>query len=70
VQFGALLGGAVITEVVYAYPGIGRLLVGSISSRDFPVVQGAALAIAFLYILVNTLTDLSYYVLDPRLKRA
>jgi len=69
VQFGALLGGAVITEVVYAYPGIGRLLVNSISGRDFPVVQGAALAIAFLYILVNTLTDLSYYVLDPRLKR-
>lgn len=68
-QFGALLGGAVVTEVVFAYPGIGRLLVGSINSRDFPVIQGAALTVAFLYILVNTVTDLSYYVLDPRLKR-
>jgi peptide/nickel transport system permease protein len=70
VQFGALLGGAVVTEVVYAYPGVGRLLVNAIAQRDFPVVQGASLAVAFLYILVNALTDLSYLVLDPRLRRA
>jgi peptide/nickel transport system permease protein len=68
-QFGALLGGAVITEVVFAYPGVGRLMVNAIFQRDYPVVQGAALAIAFLYVLVNTATDISYLYLDPRLRR-
>lgn len=69
-QFGALLGGAVISEVVFAYPGIGRMMVNAIFQRDYPVVQGAALVIAFLYILVNTLTDISYVYLDPRLRRS
>jgi peptide/nickel transport system permease protein len=69
-QFGALLGGAVISEVVFSYPGVGRLMVNAIFQRDYPVVQGAALVIAFLYILVNTLTDISYFYLDPRLRRA
>lgn len=70
IQFGSLLGGAVVTEVVFAYPGVGRLLVDAISQRDYPIVQGAALAVAFLYILVNTITDISYQFLDPRLRRA
>ena len=69
-QFGALLGGAVISEVVFAYPGIGRMMVNAIFQRDYPVVQGAALVIAFMYILVNTLTDISYVYLDPRLRRS
>lgn len=69
-QFGALLGGAVISEVVFSYPGVGRLMVDAIFQRDYPVVQGAALVIAFLYILVNTLTDISYAYLDPRMRRA
>ena len=69
IQFGALLGGAVVTEVVFAYPGVGRLLVDAISQRDYPIVQGAALAVAFLYILVNTLTDISYQFLDPRMRQ-
>jgi len=69
-QFGALLGGAVISEVVFAYPGVGRLMVNAIFQRDYPVVQGAALVIAFLYVLVNTLTDISYAYIDPRLRRS
>jgi peptide/nickel transport system permease protein len=69
-QFGALLGGAVISEVVFAYPGVGRMMVDAIFQRDYPVVQGAALVIAFLYVLVNTLTDISYLYLDPRLRRS
>jgi peptide/nickel transport system permease protein len=69
-QFGALLGGAVISEVVFSYPGVGRLMVNAIFQRDYPVVQGAALVIAFMYILVNMLTDISYLYVDPRLRRA
>lgn len=68
-QFGSLLGGAVVTEVVFTYPGVGQLLVETISRRDYPVVQGAALVVAALYVLVNVLTDASYSVLDPRLRR-
>lgn len=68
-QFGALLGGAVITEVVFSYPGVGQMMVDAIIKRDYPVVQGGALTIAVLYILVNTLTDISYLYLDPRLRR-
>lgn len=67
-QFGALLGGAVISEVVFSYPGVGRLLVNAIFQRDYPVVQGAALVVAFLYVVVNTATDISYSYLDPRLR--
>ena len=69
-QFGALLGGAVISEVVFAYPGIGRLMVDAIFQRDYPVVEGAALLIAFLYICVNLVTDIAYLVIDPRMRRA
>ena len=68
-QFGSLLGGALITEVVFSYPGIGDLLVNAVLERDYPVVQGAALAIAALYTLVNVGVDLLYLVLDPRLRK-
>ncbi|WP_375425017.1 ABC transporter permease [uncultured Friedmanniella sp.] len=68
-QVGALLGGAVVTEAVFSYPGIGRLMVSTIASRDYPVVQGAALVIALAYVVINVLTDASYALLDPRLRR-
>lgn len=67
-QFGALLGGAVITETVFAWPGIGSLLVEAIQRRDYPVVQGTVLVISLTYVLINTLTDLAYRWLDPRIR--
>jgi peptide/nickel transport system permease protein len=67
-QLGALLGGAVITETVFSWPGVGLLLVDSIQSRDYPVVQGCVLVIAIIYVFVNLLTDLSYSVIDPRVR--
>jgi ABC-type dipeptide/oligopeptide/nickel transport system permease component len=67
-QFGAVLTGAVITETVFAWPGIGRLLIQSIGFRDYPLVQGCILLIAFTYVGVNLLTDLIYGVLDPRIR--
>ena len=65
-QFGAVLTGAVITETIFAWPGIGRLLIQSIGFRDYPMVQGCILLIAVTYVTVNLLTDLMYGVLDPR----
>jgi peptide/nickel transport system permease protein len=67
-QFGAVLTGAVITETIFAWPGIGRLLIQSIGFRDYPLVQGAILFIAVTYVGVNLLTDLLYGVLDPRIR--
>jgi peptide/nickel transport system permease protein len=66
-QLGYLLGGAVVTETVFAWPGIGRLIVQSILARDFPVVQAAVLILAITFVLLNLLTDLFYRVLDPRI---
>lgn len=66
-QLGALLGGAVVTETVFNWPGLGQLLVESIQRRDYPVVQGAVLLIALTYIGVNTVIDLLYTRLDPRI---
>jgi peptide/nickel transport system permease protein len=63
-----LLGGAVVTEVVFTIPGIGNLLVQSISRRDFPVVTGAVMFIALVYVVVNLLIDLVYSALDPRVQ--
>jgi ABC-type dipeptide/oligopeptide/nickel transport system permease component len=67
-QFGAVLTGAVITETIFAWPGIGRLLVQSITFRDYPMVQGCILLIAVTYVAMNLLTDLVYGVLDPRIR--
>jgi peptide/nickel transport system permease protein len=67
-QFGAVLTGAVITETVFSWPGIGRLLVQSIGFRDYPMVQGCILLIALTYVGVNLLTDVLYGVLDPRIR--
>jgi peptide/nickel transport system permease protein len=67
-QLGQLLGGVVITESVFAWPGIGKLTVDAIFARDYPVVQGAILVTATLFVLINLGTDLLYGVLDPRLR--
>ena len=67
-QFGAVLTGAVITETIFAWPGIGRLLIQSIGFRDYPMVQGCILLIAVTYVTVNLMTDLMYGVLDPRIR--
>jgi peptide/nickel transport system permease protein len=66
-QLGGLLGGAVITETVFAWPGVGSLLVEAIQSRDYPVVQACVLLVSLSYVLVNTLTDLVYSWVDPRI---
>ncbi|MEW8689680.1 MAG: nickel ABC transporter permease [Candidatus Thiodiazotropha endolucinida] len=67
-QLGALLGGAVVTEVVFDWPGIGSLMIESIQKRDYPVVQGCVLFISLAYVLVNTLTDILYGLIDPRIR--
>lgn len=67
-QLGSLLSGTVLIETVFAYPGIGRLLVRSIFERDFPVVQGLILLIATIYLVANLLVDLLYTAIDPRIK--
>jgi peptide/nickel transport system permease protein len=67
-QFGTLLGGAVLTETVFAWPGIGRLLIDAISFRDYPVIQGTVLFIAVGFVLVNLLVDVLYAYLDPRIR--
>jgi len=67
-QLGALLGGAVVTETIFSRPGIGRLAVEGILSRDFPLVQGTVLFAATIYVVVNLLVDVSYAVIDPRIR--
>ena len=66
-QFGSLLAGAVITETIFSWPGIGRLTVQAIQTRDYPLVQGCVLTIALSYIFVNFLTDIFYRLADPRI---
>jgi peptide/nickel transport system permease protein/oligopeptide transport system permease protein len=67
-QFGTLLGGAVLTETVFAWPGLGRLIVDSILARDYPVIQGAILIFGLLYILINLAIDVIYAYVDPRIR--
>lgn len=68
VSLGALLGGAVVTETVFGLPGMGRLVVQSIARRDFPVIQGAVMTIAAIYVLANLLVDVLYVYIDPRVR--
>lgn len=68
IEVGSLLGGALITETVFAYPGIGRLTIQAIAARDIPLVQGVITFGAMIFVLVNLLVDLSYSVLDPRIR--
>ena len=67
-QFGALLAGSIITETIFSWPGIGRLTVQAINSRDYPVVQGCVLMISLTYVFINLGTDLLYAFIDPRIK--
>ena len=67
-QFGSLLTGAIITEQIFSWPGLGRLLIQSINTRDYPQVQASILVIALTYIMVNFISDLLYGVVDPRIK--
>lgn len=67
-QFGELLGGAILTETVFGWPGLGRLLVDSIFARDYPVVQGLVIVFALLFALVNLVVDLLYSVVNPRVR--
>jgi ABC-type dipeptide/oligopeptide/nickel transport system permease component len=67
-QFGALLAGAIVTETMFSWPGIGRLTVSAISNRDYPLVQGCILAVGLTYVLVNLLTDVLYTVANPRMR--
>ncbi len=66
-NFGALLGGTIITEQVFAINGVGRLMIESISARDFPMVQGAVLLVAAIFVIVNLLVDIVYVLIDPRI---
>jgi peptide/nickel transport system permease protein len=67
-QFGAVLTGTIITETIFAWPGVGRLLIQSINTRDYPLVQGCILFISVIYVAMNLLTDLAYGLLDPRIR--
>ncbi len=67
-QFGTLLAGAIVTETIFSWPGIGRLAVQAISARDYPLLQGCILLIAVSYVVVNLLTDMVYALVDPRVR--
>lgn len=67
-RFGSLLAGATLTETVFSIAGIGRLTVDAVSQRDYPLIQGCILVLAFTFVVVNTLVDVLYTVADPRIK--
>ncbi|WP_107943191.1 ABC transporter permease [Metasolibacillus sp. FSL H7-0170] len=67
-QFGNLLGGAIVTETIFAWPGVGRLIITAISQRDFTVVQGGVLVIAFLFAIINLIVDVLYTLINPRIR--
>jgi peptide/nickel transport system permease protein len=69
-QFGLLLGGAILTETVFAWPGLGRLTVEAIYTRDYPLIRGCVLVVATTFVLINLLVDLMYAVIDPRIRLA
>ncbi|WP_096185668.1 nickel ABC transporter permease [Evansella halocellulosilytica] len=68
IQFGSLLGGTVIIEQVFSWPGIGRMIIDAINQRDYPVIQGGVIILALLMVLVNLIVDISYSFIDPRIK--
>ncbi len=68
-QFGLLLSGAIITETVFSWPGMGRLLVDSVMTRDYPLLSGTVLVIALIYVAVNLVTDILYYAVEPRMRK-
>jgi peptide/nickel transport system permease protein len=68
-NMGWLVGGIVVVEIIFQYPGIGRLLLTGVNSQDVPVIQGAALGVGCVYILLNLLADIAVFLLDPRIRR-
>ena len=66
--FASLVSGAVVTENVFALPGVGSLIVQSVLKRDYPTIQGIMLVVAVLYVIINFITDLTYAFLDPRIR--
>ena len=67
-RFGIMLGGAVLTESIFGWPGLGQLTIAAISQRDLPLIQGVVLTYALMFALVNLIVDLSYAVIDPRVR--
>ena len=67
-EVGGLLGGAVVTESIFSWPGVGRLMMNSISKRDYPMIQGITLMLCISYLLVNLLIDIVYAWVDPRIR--
>jgi peptide/nickel transport system permease protein len=67
-SFGGLLSGAILTETVFAWPGIGKWVYEAIASRDYPIIQGGVLFVAFIFVIVNLLVDVSYAFIDPRIQ--
>jgi ABC-type dipeptide/oligopeptide/nickel transport system permease component len=67
-QFGTLLGGAVVTETVFSWPGIGRMVVEAILNRDYPVVQATVFVFSLMFVILNILVDVCYMYLDPRVR--
>jgi peptide/nickel transport system permease protein len=70
INLGLLLGGTVVTETVFSWPGVGRLIVQSVTQRDYPVIIAGVLVISLIFVLVNLAVDLLYAVLDPRVRLA
>jgi len=68
IQLATILGGVIVVEVVFAWPGLGRLVYNAVAARDYPVIQGAVLLIAVLFLLINLIVDLLYAVVDPRIR--
>ena len=68
IQLATILGGVIVVEVVFAWPGLGRLVFNSVAARDYPVIQGAVLLIAVLFLLINLLVDVLYAIVDPRIR--
>ena len=66
-QFGAMLGGSIVTETVFSWPGIGQIIVTAILNRDYPVVQAAVFLIAILFVIINLIVDLLYVVINPKI---
>jgi peptide/nickel transport system permease protein len=67
-EAGGLLTGSIVAEMIFSWPGLGRLLIGAISARDYPLVQGCVLLFAITYVVINLLTDLLYHAADPRVR--
>ena len=67
-QFSQLLSGAVLTETVFSWPGIGKLIVDAIQNRDYTLVQGSVIYVAFIYVIINLIVDICYALLNPKVK--